>query len=740
MSFYASVSRGGRVWPAALWLAVWLALWPTLLRAQTAPEPELQPPVPRPVIRAERTEAAIHIDGRLDEPAWSRAMVTDGFRTVSPAINAPSAYRTTVRVLFSAEAIFIGATLHDSAGAAGVRVQDMRRDFDTGQNDFFQVVLDPLHDTRSAVSFQVTPYGALRDVQAFDGGDQTNTDWDGVWRARTVRGDSGWSAEIEIPWSSLRYVRDGRAWGVNFARFARRTVELSGAVPWPRQFSSFRMTFAADLAGLDPPPRSANLRVRPFVLGDASHDAARLRSLGRIGGEVLWAPSANSLLEVTANTDFAQAEVDRQVVNLRRFSVFFPERRQFFLENTDVINPSGIDGEYTVQPFFSRRIGLADDGSPLPIIGGGRYSWRSGRASGGGLLIRQGSSATAPASTYGVLRGSRFLSGATRVGAFAAVRDDESIGTRPGQRNIVTAIDGLTRLGETIQMNGMLSTSTSGDTTGVAATWFAGRDTPGLYTGILGAYVTEEYAPRTGFVSRSNVWLTSPAIVGTVQPSWRPKSVVWFKPAVISYLYQTPGTGVLQEGYVQGYVDVFHTNGAIWYPYVERHFQRPTQPVTLLRGVEIAAGRHDYTRYGLFFTTDRSARWSMLTNASGGSFFDGHLDQLSTTLRFAPSAHLSMITTYEVNRIRQIGVRDSAVTTHLLAPELRLFASPRLQLSGFYQYNTDAQLGSLNARVSWEFSPLSFVYLVYNDRQAIGRGTAPTSRQLVLKMVWMGQL
>ncbi len=722
------------------WGTVIGALAPTLLIAQPPADPEVQPPVPRPVIRAERTDSAIRIDGRLDEPAWSRAMVTGRFRTVSPAINAPSAYRTEVRVLFNAQAILIGATLYDSAGARGVRVQDMRRDFDTGQNDNFQVVLDPLHDTRSAVSFQVTPHGALRDVQAFDGGDQTNTDWDGVWRARTARSDSGWSVEIEIPWSSLRYVRDGRPWGVNFARFARRTVEVSGAVPWPRQFSPYRMTFAADLAGLEPPPVSANVRVRPFALGDVSRDRERLRSLGRVGGEVLWTPTANSLLELTANTDFAQAEVDRQVVNLRRFSVFFPERRQFFLENTDVINPTGIDGEYTVQPFFSRRIGLADDGSPLPILGGGRYSWRSGRASGGGLLIRQGASTTAPASTYGVLRGSRFLSGATRVGAFAAVRDDASMDTRPGQRNIVTAIDGLTRVGETIQMNGMLSTSTSGDTTGVAATWFAGRDTPGLYTGILGAYVTEAYAPRTGFVSRSNVWLTSPAIVGTVQPSWRPKSVVWFKPALVSYLYQTPGTGTLQEGYVQGFVDVFHTNGAIWYPYVERHFQRPSQPVTLVRGVEIAAGRHDYTRYGLFFATDRSARWSVVTNASAGSFFDGQLHQLNSTLRLAPSPHLSLITSYEVNRLRAIGEGDRAVTTHLLAPELRVFATPRLQVSSFYQYNTDAQIGSLNARVSWEFAPLSFVYLVYNDRQAIGRGITPTARQLVLKMVWMGQL
>ncbi len=710
------------------------------LGAQTAPDPELLPPDPRPIVRAERAVGTIQIDGRLDEADWARAGVTTGFRTASPTINAPTAYRTDVRVLFTTDAIVVGAMLFDSLGARGVRVQDMRRDFETTQNDNFQVVLDPLHDTRSAVSFQVTPFGALRDLQAFDGGDQTNADWDGVWRARTVRSDSGWSVEIEIPWASLRYVRDGRAWGVNFARFARRTVELSGAVPWPRQFSPYRMTFAADLVGLEPPPASANIRMRPFALGESSRESDRNRSLGRIGGEVLWSPTANALLELTANTDFAQADVDRQVVNLRRFSVFFPERRQFFLENTDVINPKGIDGEYTVQPFFSRRIGLADDGTPLPITGGGRYSWRTSRASAGALLIRQGASASTPGATYGVLRGSRFLSGATRVGAFAAVREDDALGTRPGQRNLVTAVDGLTRIGETVQLNGMLSTSTSGDTTGVAATWFAGRDTPGLYTGVLGAYVTEEYAPQTGFVSRSNVWLTSPAIVGTVQPSWRPRSVLWFKPALVSYLYQTPGTGTLQEGYVQAFVDVFHTNGALWYPYVERHFQRPTQPVSLVRGTEIAAGTHDYTRFGVYAATDRSAALSLVANLSGGTFFDGRLERLFSVLRYAPSARVSLAATYEVNRLRQIGTQDTSVTTHLLAPELRLYATPRVQLSSFYQYNTDVQRGSLNARASWEFTPLSFVYLVYNDRHAVSGGIAAPSRQLVLKLVWMRQL
>ena len=684
------------------------------------------------------------LDGGLTEADWQRATPVEGFRTVSPDIDQPARARTVVRVLSTDDALYVGAMLYDSLGVRGVRLQDQRRDFTEYQSDWFSVVLDPLHDSRSAVGFTVSPAGSLLDVQGFDGGDIVNADWDGVWRARTALSDSGWSVEIEIPWSTLRFVRDGRPWGVNFARQVRRTLEVSGLVPWPRQFTRYRMTFAADLVGVDPPRDGSRVRLRPFTLGDVSRTVERSRlgrPVGQLGGEVLVTPTKNSLLELTANTDFAQADVDRQVVNLRRFSVFFPERRQFFLENTDVLRPTGVDGEYTVQPFFSRRIGLGDDGTLLPIRGGARYSWRSGQASAGALLVHQAESGANAASTFGVVRGSRFFSGATRIGAFAAIREDAALSqgsaSRAPARNVVTAVDAFTRVGETIQLNGMLSTSTSGDPTGMAVTWFAGRDTPGLYTGLLGAMVTEDYAPRTGFVSRSNVLLTSPAIIGTVQPAWRPSSVVWFKPALISYLYQTPGTGTLQEGYVQGYVDVFHTNGALWYPYVERHFQRPTTPVALLDGVEIAPGRHDYTRYGLFAVSDRSAPVSLQADLSGGTFFDGTLDRLSGTLRVAPSPRVAFSASYEVNRLRTLGTRDTSVTTHLLAPELRVFANPRLQLSAFYQYNTSLQRGALNARVSWEFQPLSFVYLVYNERRAIGDAVAAPTQQLVLKVVWL---
>jgi len=158
-----------------------------------------RPPAPRPTVQATSTTSRLELDGRLTEVAWQQAVPVEGFRTVSPDIDKPATARTTVRVLVTDEALYVGAMLFDSLGARGIRMQDQRRDFAELQSDWFSVVLDPLHDTRSAVGFTVSPAGSLHDAQGFDGGDVVNEDWDGVWRARTAVSDSGWSVEIEIP-------------------------------------------------------------------------------------------------------------------------------------------------------------------------------------------------------------------------------------------------------------------------------------------------------------------------------------------------------------------------------------------------------------------------------------------------------------------------------------------------------------------------------------------------------------
>jgi hypothetical protein len=707
--------------------------------AQTASVPEPSEATRRHLV-ARRATAPIQIDGRLTEQDWHGAPIASDFVQVRPNFAATTAYPSQIRVLFDDKHLYIGAFNRDSTERSSLRLPDLRRDFDPAQSDVFGITIGSLGDRRTSFQLQVSPLGSQADVQAFDGGDAYNFNWDAMWTVRTTRSDSGWFAEIALPWQSIRYAPGLTTWDVNFVRNTRRALQWSAWMPYPRQFSSWRLTYAGVLDSIQPPPPHGNVRIRPYALAQTVRDNAPggARAItGDIGGEVIWAPTANSLLEATVNTDFAQADVDRQVVNLSRFNVFFPERRQFFLENADLLNAGGLTSAYVVQPFFSRRIGLTSDGTPQPIDGGLRYAYRSGRATAGALVMRQAAIADAGASTFAIARASRFLGRATRAGATIATRFDDGTAVSGARENIVTAVDAISRIGEQVQLNAMVSTSTLDGKTGVAVTYFAGRDSPRLYSGILGALVTKDYDPLTGFVSRPNVLVTSPAAYLTLQPSAR---IVWVRPGVTTYFYHDPGGGRLQEGVLNFNAEVLLRSGASWKPYVEQNLQRPEMPVPLLPGVSVAAGTHDYVRYGMDLKSDPSAGVAASANLSTGSFFDGQLDRAAMFARWSPSPYVALRADYEVNRLRSLGTRDTSLVTHLAGPELRVFLTPRVQWSAFYQYSTVQKLGTLNARFSWEFAPLSYLYVVYNERSAVAGGVLPQARSLIVKMSWLRQL
>ncbi len=719
-------------------LTTLLVASPLLAQPTAVPEPSAET---RRHVTARRAIGKITIDGRLDEADWARAPIGTDFVQTKPNYIPSTKYPTEFRVLFDDEYLYIGGFNRDSAGLSQMRLPDLRRDFEPPESDDFAITLGPLGDHRTAYQFHVTPLGSQGEVQAFDGGDAYNFNWDAVWRTRTTRADSGWVAEVAIPWRSLRYARGLTTWDLNVIRSTRRAGQFSAWMPYPRQFSSWRLTYAGALDSIQPPTPRTNIRIRPYALGSAQKDrtpGANNATTGDIGGEIIWAPSANTLLEATVNTDFAQADVDRQVVNLTRFSVFFPERRQFFLENADLLTAGGLGAtsRYIVQPFFTRRIGLGDDGTLLPIDGGARFAYRTGRTTAGVLAMRQRGVGSAEDATFAVARGSQFFGKATRVGATVAIRDAAS----SSGDNVVTAVDALARLGELVQFTGTVSTSTRDNRTDLASTWQFTRTTQRSATGLIGAWVTERYDPLTGFVSRPNVILTNPSYNYTFQPKWLPASMIWLKPGIATYLYHSPENYALQEGLTQVRGEVLYRNGATLVPFVESNLQRPSTTVDLLPGVQIAPGSHDYMRYGLEGKSDQSAKVSTTANLSTGTFFDGRLDRAAVGLRYAPSPYVAMRADYEVNRLRSIGTRDSNFVTHLVAPELRVFLNPRVQWSAFYQYNTIQQRGALNARFSWEFAPLSFLYVVYNDRQAILDGTSPSARSVIVKLSWLRQI
>jgi len=306
-----------------------------------------------PVAHASRTTGMLAVDGRLDDDAWDEAGRIGSFVQVDPEAGAPSRAPTDVRLLWDRTGLFVGAAMTEPVARTATRAEGMRRDFTYETSDVFGVLLDGFGDGRFAMAFMTTPDGVQRDMLVFDGRDEDDS-WNGIWRVRTARMDGGWTVEMFIPWETLRY-SGSEGWRVNFIRETRAIQETSGWSPWHRGVYPWDMAFAGRLEGIAPPPPGINAQIQPYMAGRTESTGSALfsdpTSTGDAGVDVKWAATPNTVLDLTYNMDFAQAEVDRQVVNLDRFPVFFPERRTFFLESAGLFD-TGLD---VISPFYSRR-------------------------------------------------------------------------------------------------------------------------------------------------------------------------------------------------------------------------------------------------------------------------------------------------------------------------------------------------------------------------------------------------
>jgi hypothetical protein len=689
-------------------------------------------------LTAWRTEYPIRVNGVLDEDAWNEATPATGFIQAEPLQGRPATEATEVRVLFDDRFLYFGVTCLDSQGAADLRVRDLRRDFDEATDDFFGVAIDGVRDGRSALVFRVNPLGALRDQQSVDGG-LTDLDFDAVWTARTARNDRGWTVEVAIPWDTLRYREGLTTWGINFQRMTRRINESSGWSPWPRVVSPYRMDYAGLLTGIEPPPPGRNLRLLPYVVGQRRVIGNTPgSSLGDVGSDIKWAVSPNAILDVTVNPDFGQTDVDRQVVNLTRFSVFFPERRQFFLENRAVFfNGNG----QRFEPFFSRRIGLDAEGDPIPIRAGGRFSMRGRSGAFGALAVSQGTD-TATESQFGVLRYVANFGAQNRLGALLTTRTDGN-----GRTNLVGGIDGFWRPTNTAFVRGTITRSATAGHGGEGVggfVWIANEAGWG-YMGYISELVTSGFDARAGFVVRHDYVRISPAVILDWRPASRPRWIRRFQPGFILEHYVSPETGDAQEGYLtlRPMTVEFENGGFLRYE-LQPHWQRPTTSFQPLAGVDIAPGRYDYLRNNITVQTDPSATLAVRMEASTGGYFDGQLHTLRTAIQATLDPRFAVSGDYTLNRLANVGIGDASPTTHLLGAEARLAANPRLQFVSFLQWNTVARQLTGNARLAWEYRPLAFVTIVYNHRAAISGLSAalvPTeSRQLLAKWTWLVQL
>jgi len=722
------------------------------------------PPVPpattardadgRVTVRAVRVDRAPTLDGRLDEALYRDVPAITGFIQQEPLEGAPATEATEVWVSFDDDTLYVAARCSDS-DAARMVVNEMRRDnSNIYQNENFVVVLDTYYDRRNAFLFQTNPLGGLRDGLVTDERDH-NVDWSTVWDVRTERDNGGWTLEMAIPFKSLRY-RPGpdQVWGINFLRVVRWKNELSHLTAIPASYGArgvYKMSSAATLVGVQPGSSSGSLEIKPFATAGLRSDQVRTPPVsndlsGDVGLDAKYGITKSLTADFTVNTDFAQVEEDEQQVNLTRFSLFFPEKREFFLEGQGIFTFGGVSSrarggsriggaatgtEDTPILFFSRQIGLSD-GQTVPIRAGGRLTGRAGPHSIGALGIRTGAADAGPGepTTFGVVRVRRDILRRSGIG-FIGTHRSASV-TSPGS-NTVGGVDASFAFHETWTIDSYYARSQTSGRTGDDTSYLARIEQAGDRYGFVYQHllVGEDFNPEVGFVRRTNFRRNFASVRFSPRLPGSPTIRQLHHEALLDYVTDT--TGTLETRVAQAAFGIDFENGDQWEARYVRDFEFLADPFEIASGVVIPVGAYTFQDVRLLYQLGAQRRLSGRILAAAGSFFGGDRQEVGYSGRVEVTPQVSVEPAVSFNRV---DLPEGRFTTRLLRARAVYTLSPRAFMAALVQHNSASDVLSANIRLRWEYTPGSELFVVYSEALDTGRPGAPATdnRGLVFKI------
>ncbi len=711
---------------------------------------QLQSPDGRRQVGAVEARAPIIVDGVLDEEVWRIAAPAADFVQAEPHEGQPATDPTEVRLAFDRDALYIGVVCHDAA-PAGVIINDIRKDFVAGEQDTFEVILDTFADRRNGFVFVTNASGAKSDAQIANEGRDVNTSWDAVWTVAAKRDAGGWSAELRIPFKTLRFERGtDRIWGVNFSRRIRRKNEIDYWSPVPRVYNLYRAGLAGTLTGLPDASQGRNLRIKPWVAANSTRavGAAAFDAGAHAGLDAKYGVTPSLTLDVTAKPDFAQAEADEQQVNLTQFSLYFPEKREFFLENSgmfyfgDIPRESRVGGtrfsapEEDILLFFSRRIGLTDTGQEIPIAAGGRLTGRVGSTGVGAMTIHTQSTDGRDGDNYTVLRGRRDILGNSDVGAIFLARQSSGLST---DRNTVAGVDANFRFRRALSFNGFLTKSA---TPGVAGGEWAGKGSVAWNNNRLHAQysllsVGDHFRDDIGFIKRTGMRKNFADFGVRSRPdALRKVGIRELHPHTRVNLYTDQSNVKMTDTNHFGY-GVFLENGG----YVEAawngRFERILAPFKIRPDQRFAPGGYGWNEYYLELETNHSRKVSGSALITVGGFWNGTQKTSKAGLIIRPSYHLTFDLAVQRNDIAlPLPMHD--FVTNLVTSRVGYAFNTRTFLDTLLQYNTDLKQLSANIRFDLIHRPLSDLFVVYNEQRLTDQLTpVNTGRGLIVKYTHM---
>jgi hypothetical protein len=675
----------------------------------------------------------VTLDGRLDEPLWVSAPAISAFTVVDPNEGSVPTASTRVSVIAQLRGLFIG--IECRAAATSIVAFSHERDADFANEDHVRILLDTFLSGRTGYVFAVNPRGARYDALVTNAGEGERKEWDTSWEAVVTRTENGWSAEIHIPIQSLAYKEGLREWGFNVERRVQRLLEVSRWANPRRDARLVQPAHAGRLTGLPAFVYGMGLTLRPAVVsgvrkGDA---AAATDVLARLSGDVTQRLGPNALAAVTINTDFAETEVDERRANLTRFPLFFPEKRTFFLEGSDIFDFALSEGrQVDVLPFFSRRIGLTQ-GEAVPLRVGAKLSGRAGGTSFGALGVRMNDvPGLAPSTALYAVRVKQNVLTESTVGVVATAGNPLSHdGSRlwgadatyrtsrfAGGRNLLLSAWGL---------------ATSRDSSlRDRSAWGMVLSYPNEIPTAQLAYkrIGRNFDPALGFVPRKGVEILSAALETRIRQP---------RPRVREAVLQLHSRVVLDslrrwESYL-----VFSAPLYLRFESGDRvelnalaYGERLSLPFAIAPQVSIAPGAYAWLRYRLEGTLATKRVLSGRLTWWFGEFYDGRLDELQAALVLRPSAAAAV----ELTAVRNVGRLSAGdFTQDVVGARVRYSVSADLSFNTFVQYDNQSRLLGSNSRLRWQFHPLGELYLVhsYNMDRSLGRFDF-TSSQFLAKL------
>ncbi|NVJ72159.1 MAG: carbohydrate binding family 9 domain-containing protein [Flavobacteriaceae bacterium] len=671
-------------------------------------------------LHIDKTNEPIVLDGILDEKVWSTVDVADNFFMIQPSDGKPATQHSEARMCFDDNNIYMSIIFYNNEVKGAYNVESYKRDFSFNKNDNFIMAFDPFNNLTTGFTFGLNAYGAQWDGTLYDGA-RTDLNWDTKWVSEVRFDEDKWVCEIAIPFKSIRYNENAKSWGINFSRLDLKANEKSAWAPVPRQFPSISLAYSGNLVWDTPPPsQNKNISLIPYL----ATSVANSENDFQMGTDVKIGIGAALNLDLTINPDFSNTEVDAEVTNLNRFELFFPEKRQFFLENSDLF---GNFGTRMVKPFFSRRIGLG-----VPITAGMRLSGNLGEDLRIGLMdiqtaedITQGLAAE----NFGVLSLQQKVLDRSNIGMIfvnkQAMNFIEEQHTESDAFNRTLGLE-FNYASNNNQWDGKLFylktfSDEKLDDSNVLMGSFGHQSKKWRFR-VSTEYSGENVNAAVGFIPRTDYQMYNAFVGHTFWNENSDSQLVSHGPRVFSMFYYNKA-GIKTDHFVRSAYGFNFLNRS------QLEFNFDTQYVMLLDpfdptqlGVkELAAGtQHQWNTVGVQFTSrPQSLMTYQFAAETGGYYNDGSKTEFSSELgyRFQPYVSINAIANYTKIEL-EAPWNDSSFW--LLGAKADITFNSKLFFSNIYQYNQQFDRWGINSRLQWRYKPASDIFLVFNSMEDNG--------------------